>query len=214
MLSGVPVSTPAGSVSVKLMPDCAGLPAPLVSVKVSTETAFTSTVAGANALVSAGWTTESEALAVPPVSATGPVALTVPLVLLYVPGEGTVTSTVTVQVPEAAMVPALNAIDAAPPAGAKVGAPHPLVVAFGAAATTIAAGATGNVSAKATPVSAVPAFGLVSVKVSVTVRPGPLGPAKDFAIVGAEGTVIVALVAVGTVPPLVVVIVFAATVFV
>src|SRR6267378_3798277 len=111
-------------------------------------------------------------------------------------------STVTVQVPEATMVAALNVIEAAPATGAKVGAPHPAVVAFGAAATTIAPGATGKVSEKATPVSDVLAFGLVSVKVSVTVRPGPLGPANDLAIVGATGTVSEALVAVGIVPPL------------
>jgi hypothetical protein len=112
---------------------------------------------------------------------------------------------VTVQAPDAARVPALNATDAAPPAGANVGAPQPLVVALGAAATTIAAGEVGNVSANPTPESAVPAFGLVMVKVSVTVRPGPMGPAKDFAIVGALGTVSVPLVAVATTPPFAVV---------
>src|SRR5260221_686247 len=47
-------STLAGSVSVKLMPACDGLPAPLVSVKVSVEFCPTPTVDGANALVSAG----------------------------------------------------------------------------------------------------------------------------------------------------------------
>ncbi len=72
----------AGSVSVKLMPDCAGLPAPLVSVKVSVEVRFTSIAAGANALSSEACTTVSEPLAVVPVSATGPVAVIVPVVLL------------------------------------------------------------------------------------------------------------------------------------
>ncbi len=81
MLSGETVSTLAGSVSVKPMPDCAGLPAPLVSVKTRVELASRSTVAGENALVSAGCTTSRVALAVPPVSATGPVAVTAPVVL-------------------------------------------------------------------------------------------------------------------------------------
>src|SRR5258706_128433 len=53
---GVPATTTlAGSVSVKLMPDCAGLPAPLVTVKVSVDVWPTPSVAGAKALVSAGW---------------------------------------------------------------------------------------------------------------------------------------------------------------
>ncbi len=46
MFSGETVTRFAGSVSVKLMPDCAGLPAPLVSVKASVDVAFTSTLAG------------------------------------------------------------------------------------------------------------------------------------------------------------------------
>ena len=44
-------TTFAGSVSVKLMPDCAGLPAPLASVKVSVDVPPTSIAAGANALL-------------------------------------------------------------------------------------------------------------------------------------------------------------------
>src|SRR5258706_8576873 len=71
-----------GSVSVKSMPDCAGLPAPLVSVKVSVDVAPVSMVAGANALFTEACATFSVRFAVPPVSATGPVAVTVPLVLL------------------------------------------------------------------------------------------------------------------------------------
>ncbi len=46
-----------GSVSVKLMPDCAGLPAPLVSVKVTVEVPLTLMVAGANALLTEACTT-------------------------------------------------------------------------------------------------------------------------------------------------------------
>src|SRR5471032_2238380 len=52
-------ATFAGSVSVKLMPDCAGLPAPLVSVKVSVDMPFWLIAAGENALLSEAWTTMS-----------------------------------------------------------------------------------------------------------------------------------------------------------
>src|SRR5512139_431062 len=53
------ITTLAGRVSVKLMPDCAGLPAPLASVKVSVETPPWLIVAGANAFVSEACTTAS-----------------------------------------------------------------------------------------------------------------------------------------------------------
>src|SRR5258708_34886661 len=43
-------TTLAGNVSVKLMPDCAGLPAPLVMVKVSVDVPPSSTAVGAKAL--------------------------------------------------------------------------------------------------------------------------------------------------------------------
>src|SRR5882672_6920886 len=52
MLGAAATSTLAGSVSVKLMPLCAGLPAPLVSVKVSVDVPPWLIVAGANALLS------------------------------------------------------------------------------------------------------------------------------------------------------------------
>ncbi|MBL0140680.1 MAG: hypothetical protein IPP91_01100 [Betaproteobacteria bacterium] len=49
---GVPaITTLAGSVSVKLMPDCAGLPAPFVIVKVRVEVPPWLIVAGAKAFV-------------------------------------------------------------------------------------------------------------------------------------------------------------------
>src|SRR5258708_8276541 len=86
------------------------------------------------------------------------------------------------------MVPPLNATDAAAATGVKVGAPQPLVLAAGTAATTMAPGLVGNVSLKATPVSTVDAFGLVSVKVSVETCPAPIGPENAFAIVGAATT--------------------------
>ncbi len=70
----------AGRVSVKLMPDCAGLPAPLVSVKVSVEIAPWLIVAGANALLREGWTTVSVWLVTPLVSTPPTVTLPDPLV--------------------------------------------------------------------------------------------------------------------------------------
>src|ERR1700682_6276807 len=106
---------------------------------------------------------------------------------------GALTSTVTVQVLLAAMVPPLNAIDAAPATGVNVGAPQPLVVAFGTGATTMLPGAIGNVSLKATPVSAFDGLMLVSVKVSVETPPAPIGlGANAFAMVGTSSTVSVA----------------------
>src|SRR5512139_180718 len=59
------ITTLAGRVSVKLMPDWAGLPAPFVSVKVSVETPPWLIVTGANAFASAGWTTDSVWLVTP-----------------------------------------------------------------------------------------------------------------------------------------------------
>ncbi len=50
-------STLAGRLSVKPMPDCAGLPAPLVRVKVKVEVPPESITVGANALLSEAWTT-------------------------------------------------------------------------------------------------------------------------------------------------------------
>jgi hypothetical protein len=50
-------TTFAGNVSVKLMPPCAGLPAPFVIVNVSVEVAPCAIVVGAKALLSEAWTT-------------------------------------------------------------------------------------------------------------------------------------------------------------
>src|SRR4051794_37875791 len=67
-------TTPAGRLSVKPMPDCAGLPAPLASVKVRVDVPPKSIASGAKAFVSAAWTTVNVAEAAVPVTATGPVA--------------------------------------------------------------------------------------------------------------------------------------------
>ncbi len=58
VMFGAPAAnTLAGRLSVKLMPDCAGLPAPLVSVKVSVEMPPWLMVAGENALFNEACTT-------------------------------------------------------------------------------------------------------------------------------------------------------------
>jgi len=66
-------------------------------------------------------------------------------------------------------------MEAAPAAGAKVGVPQPLVVAFGEVATTMFPGVVGNVSVKATFGNASLGLGLVIVKVNVLVLPGITG---------------------------------------
>src|SRR4029079_2580254 len=87
-----------------------------------------------------------------------------------------------------------------PERGDKAGGPQPGVAAFGVAATSRPAG---NVSVKATPVSAVPALGFVIVKVSVLTPPTGIEFGENaLAIAGAESAVNVS-VPVLPVPPLV-----------
>src|SRR6516225_2025087 len=63
---GVPATTTfAGSVSVKLMPDCAGLPAPLVIVKLSVDVPNWLIVVGAKAWLSEACSTVSVWLSTP-----------------------------------------------------------------------------------------------------------------------------------------------------
>lgn len=101
------------------------------------------------------------------------VDVTLPLTLLYVPAVGAVTSTVTVQLPPAAIVPPENEIDPAPATAVTV-PPH-VVLAAGVPATSMLPGEVGKVSLKATPARAVPVLGLVIVKVSVEVLPATIG---------------------------------------
>src|SRR5688500_3109799 len=92
------------------------------------------------------------------------------------------------------MVPPEKLIEPAPAAGEYVGAPQPLVVAFGVEATVMAPGATGNVSVKATPERASFWFGLVSVNVSVDVPPGMIGDGENsLSITGGRTAVNVSL---------------------
>lgn len=84
----------------------------------------------------------------------------------------------------------VNERDVALAAGAKVGEPHPLVVALGVAATRICAGEVGKVSANWTLERELFRFGLVIVKVSVEVPPARIGlGANNFERLGGFNTV-------------------------
>ena len=94
------------------------------------------------------------------------------------------------QVPPAAIVPPVNNMDVAVAIGAKIGEPHPLVVAFGAAATRICAGDVGKVSVNARPVSASFGFGFVIVNVNLELPPASMGlDENNFVILGGCKTV-------------------------
>jgi hypothetical protein len=88
------------------------------------------------------------------------------------------------------MVPFEKERDVALAAGAKVGEPHPLVVALGVAATLICAGEMGRVSVNWTLERELFRFGLVIVKVSVEVPPARIGlGANNLEIAGGFKTV-------------------------
>ena len=79
VMFGVAATTTfAGSVSVKLMPDCAGLPAPFVSVKVSVDVPPWLMVAGAKALFNDACVTVSVWFVTPLVSTPPTVMLPAP----------------------------------------------------------------------------------------------------------------------------------------
>src|SRR5258706_1226769 len=162
--------TLAGSVSVKLIPDCAGLPAPLVMAKVSVDVPPWLMAVGAKALFNDACTTVSVWLVTPLVS---PPTVMLPAPLLYAFGTLEVTSTVTVHVeaPAAAFTPPPPMVKVPVPAVAvMVGAPPQLLTTFGTAAIKRLAG---KVSLKVSPVLAGAPAGLEMVKVSVAVCPTP-----------------------------------------
>ena len=109
------------------------------------------------------------------------------------PAAAAVTSTRTLQFAPAAMLPALNASEAAPATGANVGAPQLVVLAFGGVATTIAPGTVGSVSEKPTPVMPA-AVELLSVKTSVVTPPGAIGFARNALAIVAAPTLVVRVV--------------------
>jgi len=99
-----------------------------------------------------------------------------------------------VQVPLAAIVPPLKLKLVAFADGDQVGDPHPLSDASGVPATFIP---LGRLSVKATPVSEVPLFGFVIVKVNVDVPFTAIGSGeKLLLILGGSNTVKVSLAAV------------------
>src|SRR5450631_1569041 len=165
-------TTFAGNVSVKLMPDCDGLPAPLVSVKVRVDVPPTLMVVGAKALLSEACVTVSVWLVTPLVST--PPTVTLPAPFVYTAAALLSTSTLTVQVlaPTAAFTPLPPMVKVPVPAVAViVGAPPQLFTTFGTAAMTTPAG---SASLKVSRVRAGDPAGLVTVKVSVLVCPTPI----------------------------------------
>ena len=120
--------------------------------------------------------------AVPPVPPSADV--TAPVVLFLVPAVVPVTFTVIVQDPPAARPPLASAT-LPDPAVAVTVPPHVFASPFGVATTS----PVGSVSVKPTPVSAVGAFGLVSVNVNAVVAfRAMLAPPKALAIVGGTTT--------------------------
>src|SRR3972149_12153014 len=99
----------------------------------------------------------------------------------------------TMQLPLAATLPLENEIEAAPATGAKVGVPHPEVLAPVGLATTMAPGEVGNVSLKFRSLMTTP-FGLLIVKVRVEVPPITVGSgANDFEMVTRVGLMMTAI---------------------
>ena len=95
------------------------------------------------------------------------------------------TSTVTVHVAPAAMVPFENEMDPAPATAVRIGAPQPVADALGVPATVIAAGEVGSVSENDTAGRLLFAFGLVMKNVSVLVPPVRMGfGPKNFEMLG------------------------------
>src|SRR5262249_31904538 len=139
-------------------------------------------------------TTVTDALAVLPVPALADVTL--PLVLFLTPAVVPVTSTLTVQLPDAAIVPPLNVSVVSPALGVNV-PPHE-VDAFGVLAT---ASPDGSVSVNPTPVRAVVVLVLFIVKVRVVVPPrGIVASVNAFEMLGAPMTVIIAVLLVAPAP--------------
>ena len=180
---GTDTTRPLGRASVNATPVSVVPPFGLVRVKVSVLVPLTGTEAGPKALaIDGGAMTVRTAVAVFPVP---PLAeLTAPVVLVKVPAVVPVTLAATVQVVLAATEPPVSEM-AAPPAPALAVPPQVLVSPLGTDTTR----PLGRASVNATPVSVVPPFGLVRVKVSVLVPfSGTEAGPKALAIDGGAGT--------------------------
>src|ERR1041385_5774541 len=190
---GVEMIRPAGSVSEKAMP-LSGVPFGLVMVKLRLVEPFRGMLAAPNTLAMlAGPTTVTEALDVLPVPPS--VELT-DTELFFTPAVVPCTLTTTVQLPLAAIVPALRVMEPEPAVAVTVPL-QVLLSPFGVATTRPA----GRLSVKATPLSAIPVFGFVMVKLSDVVPfSGMVDAPNCFVIDGGEATVRFA-VAVLPVPP-------------
>ena len=191
--------SPVGRVSVKATPVSAStFAAGLVMVNVSEVVAFRAIVEGLNTFaMDGGATTEMLSVAVPPVPPS--VEVTLPVVFVCCPAAMPVTLTENVQDVLAAIVPPLRLMTFVPATAVIVPAPHVPVRPFGVETTRPA----GNVSLKATPVSATVVLGFVMVKLSEVVPfNAMLAAPKIFAMVGGATTVMEAL-EVLPVPPLV-----------
>jgi hypothetical protein len=117
--------------------------------------------------------------------------VTTDVVFVTVPAVELVTSTSTVHVPEAAILPPLKLKLVSVATGANVGVPHPVVVVPGGLDTSTPAG---NASVNPTPVSPVPAFGFTISIVNVLVPPAAIVSATNvFVTVGATTAITVSL---------------------
>jgi hypothetical protein len=160
---GVATFKPAGSVSPKPMPVNATVAFGLVTVKVSVVVPFSGMLAAPNALVNVGGAvTVRVAVEVLPV----PLSLDVTVTLLtFAPPVVGVTFTLKVHDAEAARVAPDRLTVDEPAAAVMVPPPHEPVRPFGVETTRPA----GNESVNATPVSELPVFGLLMVKLSALV---------------------------------------------
>jgi len=192
-----PVGTdsPAGSVSVKLIPVSASPEFGLVIVKVRLVVPPTRMLAAPKPLVMVG----GEATVTVAVLLTAPVPplvdVTAPVVLFLTPAVVPVTVTLKVHMPPPAIVAPLSVIKLLP-VTVKV-PPHWLEPAlFGVVSPA------GRVSVKPTPVNDVDEFGLVIVKLRLVVPPTEMFAAPNaLLIVGGASTVTVAVLLVAPVPP-------------
>jgi hypothetical protein len=188
---GVSITTPAGNVSTKSAVNVAAVAFVFPIVIVNVDVPPTGIVSGENTFPTVGTAavTVRSSEAVPLSGAS--LLVTTDVVFVTVPGVDEVTSTSTVHVPDAAIVPPLKLKLVSVATGANVGVPHPVVVVPGGLATSTPAG---NASVNPTPVSPVPVFGFTIVIVSVDVPPDAIvaGP-NTFATVGATIAVTVSL---------------------
>ena len=190
---GVSITTPAGNVSTKSAVNVAATPFVFPNVIVNVLVPPAPIVSGENTFPTVGnaAVTVRSSEAVPLSGAS--LLVTTDVVFVTVPGVDEVTSTSTVHVPDARILPPLKFNVVSPAPGAHVGEPQFVVVAFGVLATDTPAG---RLSVKSTPVNPA-AFGLTISIVSVLTPPTTIkSPINVFVTVGgAKFTVSVSVAA-------------------